>query len=58
MSTLAFCELTENEMMEVNGGNPLTWLIVMGAVTATAAAWNAVETAGEKIGKTIYYATH
>lgn len=56
MMNLTMCELNENEIQTVSGGNPIVVGIV--AVAAVATACNAIESCGEKVGKAIYILLH
>lgn len=58
MKTLGFNELMEKELMEIDGGDTLTFTIVSAGVTAAVVGWVAIESAGEKIGKAAYKVTH
>ena len=48
------CELSDEEVNAVSGGNALT----VAAAAAYIAALNGAEALGQRIGKAIYYATH
>lgn len=49
-------ELRKEDLAEVNGGASIVGMAV--AVTACVVLYNACESAGESIGRAIYYATH
>lgn len=56
-NSLCFNDMGREDLMEVNGGvHPI--LVAAAAVTACVVVFNACETAGESIGRAIYYATH
>lgn len=56
ISNTAMRELSEDEVLEINGG--LTFLVAAAGVAAGFALFNAAHSAGESVGKAIYNMTH